>query len=67
MFADRLFTSTSYTIPLHTLGPVSVTFSPARDLSIGPHPSAAPGLDACVLTSRFWAKSTGPDATAVTY
>ncbi len=41
----RLFTSnvTSYVIPLRTLGPVSVTFSPARD------PSATPGLDACVL------------------
>ncbi len=49
----RLFTSnvTSYVIPLRTLGPVSVTFSPA-----------APGLDACVLSFRFWAEST-----AVTY
>ncbi len=58
---------TSYTIPFHTLGTVSFKLSPVRDSPIDPASSTTPGLDSCVLTSRFWAESIWPDATAVTF
>ncbi len=63
-----IFTSTtSYTIPFHTLWTVSIKFPPVRDTPISTAPSTAPGLDSWVLPSRFWFESIWLDAKAVTY